>query len=92
MFGDPARAGAAVLTVDQLVDAGGARDGTVAYEAADGCELAGIVARAEATIAKARGDWPGVPVFPSLKAMIEARACDAVTITTPPPISVETKK
>lgn len=53
-------------------------------DAAGGCSLAGIVARAPATIAKARADWPGIPVFPSLTAMITSGACDAVTITTPP--------
>lgn len=52
--------------------------------AAEGCELAGIVARAEGTIAKARADWPDTPIIPSLTAMIEAGVCDAVTITTPP--------
>ena len=41
--------------------------------AADGCELSGIVARAPATVAAARGDWPDVPVFPSLTAMIGGR-------------------
>ena len=46
--------------------------------------MAGIVARAEGTIAKARADWPDTPIFPSLTAMIEAGVCNAVTITTPP--------
>ncbi|MCG6883597.1 MAG: 3-methyl-2-oxobutanoate hydroxymethyltransferase [Silicimonas sp.] len=50
----------------------------------EGCELSGIVARAEATVAKARADWPEVPIYPSLAAVIEAGVCDAVTITTPP--------
>ncbi|MDE0347162.1 MAG: Gfo/Idh/MocA family oxidoreductase [Boseongicola sp.] len=53
-------------------------------DAAEGCTLAGIVARAEGTIGKVRADWPDTPIFPSLAAMIEARVCDAVTITTPP--------
>lgn len=53
-------------------------------EAAEGCALAGVVARAEATVAKVRADFPDVPVFPSLSAMIEAGVCDAVTVTTPP--------
>lgn len=51
---------------------------------AEGCELAGIVARAPKTVAKARADWPDTPIFPSLTAMIEAGVCDAVTVTTPP--------
>lgn len=52
--------------------------------AARGCALTGIVARAPETVAKARADWPQVPVFPSLTALIGAGVCDAVTITTPP--------
>lgn len=63
---------------------GGQHFHTPFIAAAQGCALAGIVARAEATIAKARADWPDVPIFPSLTAMIEAGICDAVTITTPP--------
>lgn len=63
---------------------GGQHFHTPFIAAAEGCELAGIVARAEATVAKARADWPDVPIFPSLTAMIEAGVCDAVTITTPP--------
>ena len=63
---------------------GGQHFHTPFIAAADGCALAGIVARAEATIAKVRTDWPEVPIFPSLTAMIEAGVCDAVTITTPP--------
>lgn len=52
--------------------------------AAKGCELAGIVARAPETVAKARADWPDVPIFSSQGLIIEAGVCDAVTITTPP--------
>ena len=63
---------------------GGQHFHTPFIAAAEGCELAGIVARAEATVAKARADWPDTPIFPSLTAMIEAGVCDAVTITTPP--------
>lgn len=63
---------------------GGQHFHTPFIAAAEGCSLAGIVARAEATVAKARADWPDVPIFPSLTAMIEAGVCDAVTITTPP--------
>lgn len=63
---------------------GGQHFHTPFIDAAEGCTLTGIVARAEATVAKARDNWPDVPIFPSLAAMIEAGACDAVTITTPP--------
>lgn len=52
--------------------------------AAEGVELAGVVARAPATIAKVKADLPGVPVHPSLAAMIAAGGLDAVTVTTPP--------
>jgi len=51
--------------------------------AAKGVELAGIVARAPETLARAKADFPGVPIFPSLGAMLAA-GVDAVTITTPP--------
>lgn len=63
---------------------GGQHFHTPFIEAAEGCVLAGIVARAEETIARARKDWPDTPIFPSLAAMIAAEVCDAVTITTPP--------
>lgn len=63
---------------------GGQHFHTPFIAAAEGCVLAGIVARAEVTIAKARADWPDTPIFPSLTAMIEAGVCDAVTVTTPP--------
>ena len=63
---------------------GGQHFHTPFIDAAHGCALAGIVARAEGTIAKVRADWPDTPIFPSLTAMIEARVCDAVTVTTPP--------
>jgi predicted dehydrogenase len=52
--------------------------------AAEGTELAGVVARAPATIAKVEADFPGMPVYPSLAVMIEAGRVEAVTITTPP--------
>ena len=52
--------------------------------AAEGVELAGVVARAPETIAKVEGDLPGTPIYPSLAAMIAAGGIDAVTITTPP--------
>ncbi len=63
---------------------GGQHFHTPFIAAAEGCELAGIVARAPATIAKANADWPDVPVFASLGDMIAAGVCDAVTVTTPP--------
>lgn len=52
-------------------------------EAAEGVELAGVVARAPATIASVRADFPDVPIYPSLTEMLAA-GVDAVTITTPP--------
>lgn len=51
--------------------------------AARGCELAGVVARAPATVARVKADLPDTPIFPSLSAMLDA-GVDAVTITTPP--------
>ena len=63
---------------------GGQHFHTPFIAAAQGCTLAGIVARAPGTVARARADWPEVPVFASLAEMIAAGACDAVTITTPP--------
>ena len=52
--------------------------------AAEGTELAGVVARAPATIAKVEADFPGMPVYPSSAVMIEAGGVEVVTITTPP--------
>ena len=52
-------------------------------ETARGIEIAGVVARAEATRAAAREDLPGVPIHASLTELLEA-GVDAVTITTPP--------
>lgn len=63
---------------------GGRHFHTPFIAAARGCTLAGIVARAPATIAAARADWPGTPIFASLPEMIAAGVCDGVTITTPP--------
>lgn len=51
--------------------------------AAEGCELAGIVARAPHRVAEAHADFPDVPVFASLGELLDA-GVDAVTITTPP--------
>ena len=53
-------------------------------QAAEGCVLAGVVARADKTVAAVKADLPDVPVFDSLGAMIASGAVDAVTITTPP--------
>ncbi|MBB96676.1 MAG: dehydrogenase [Rhodobacteraceae bacterium] len=52
-------------------------------QAAEGVELAGVVARSARTIDTVQADLPGVPIYPSLTAMLEA-GVDAVTITTPP--------
>lgn len=52
--------------------------------AAKGVELVGVVARAPTTIAKVEVDLPGIPIYPSLTAMIGAGGLDAVTVTTPP--------
>jgi len=51
--------------------------------AAQGVELAGIVARAPETIARAKADYPEVPVYASLTELLAA-GMDIVTITTPP--------
>lgn len=52
-------------------------------EAAEGVELAGVVTRSASRRAHLAKDWPGVPVFDSLAALL-ASGVDAVTITTPP--------
>ncbi|MFK0004229.1 Gfo/Idh/MocA family protein [Paenarthrobacter sp. NPDC090522] len=52
-------------------------------EAAEEVELAGIVARSEPKRAEVQADYPGLPVYESLKEMLAA-GVDAVTITTPP--------
>ena len=51
--------------------------------AAEGVELAGVVTRSPVRRAEVERDWPGVPVFDSLGALL-ASGVDAVTITTPP--------
>jgi predicted dehydrogenase len=51
--------------------------------AADGCDLAGVVARSPQRIAEVKQDLPGVPVFGSLGDLLDA-GVDAVTISTPP--------
>ncbi len=63
---------------------GGQHFHTPFIAAAEGCVLAGVVARAPQTVAKVRADWPEVPIFASLTEMIAADVCDAVTVTTPP--------
>jgi predicted dehydrogenase len=52
-------------------------------EAGDGIELVGVVTRNEARRAEVAADFPGMPVFGSLTALLDA-GVDAVTITTPP--------
>ncbi len=52
-------------------------------QAADGAELVGVVARAPERRTEVTRDLPGVPIYPSLTALLEAEV-DAVTITTPP--------
>lgn len=52
-------------------------------EAADGVELAGVVARSPVKRAEVAADFPGIPVYGSLTEMLDA-GVDAVTITTPP--------
>lgn len=53
-------------------------------QAADGIEIAGVVARSPDKIAQLAEDLPGVPVYPSLGEMIAAGEVEMVTITTPP--------
>ncbi len=53
-------------------------------DAAKGVSLAGVVARAPATIDKVKADYPNVPIYKSLSELIEAGNIDAVTISTPP--------
>ncbi|WP_426225776.1 Gfo/Idh/MocA family oxidoreductase [Pseudarthrobacter sp. DSP2-3-2b1] len=51
--------------------------------AAEGVQLAGVVARSESKRAQVAADYPGLPVFSTLGQMLGA-GVDAVTITTPP--------
>jgi predicted dehydrogenase len=51
--------------------------------AAEGCELAGVVARSPERVAEVEHDLPGVPVFASQTALLDA-GVDAVAISTPP--------
>ena len=63
---------------------GGMRFHAPFIDAAQGLELAGVVARDLGRQALARQRHPGVPVFESLQAMAESGLVEAVTITTPP--------
>lgn len=51
--------------------------------ASEACELAGIVARSDAAVDAARTDHPGVPIVPSLGALVDL-GVDAVVVSTPP--------
>lgn len=68
---------------------GGRRFHAPFIDAADGCRLAAIVARAPDRVAAARQDWPDVPVFASLNDLAASGLCDAVTVTTPPHTRVD---
>src|SRR4029078_12806588 len=52
-------------------------------QAAEGCELTGIVARSPQRVAEVHQDLPGGPGFASLGELLDA-GVDAVTISTPP--------
>lgn len=52
-------------------------------QAAEGCELVGVVARAPQRVAEVHEDLPGVPVFGSLGELLDS-GVDAVAISTPP--------
>ncbi|MDE0112772.1 MAG: Gfo/Idh/MocA family oxidoreductase [Albidovulum sp.] len=51
--------------------------------AVEGCELAGVAARAPATRGKARADWTDTPIYASLTDMIALDTVDAITIAMP---------
>ncbi|OUD08556.1 dehydrogenase [Marivivens niveibacter] len=53
-------------------------------DAADGVEVAAVVARSPDKIAQINERLPDVPVFASLTELIDAKIVDMVTITTPP--------
>lgn len=53
-------------------------------QAAEGVEIAGVVARSADKIAQLAKDLPGVPVYASLAEMAAAGEVEMVTITTPP--------
>ncbi|MET0455327.1 MAG: Gfo/Idh/MocA family oxidoreductase [Mycobacterium sp.] len=52
-------------------------------QAAEGCELTGVVTRSAERAGQVAADLPGVPVFGSLTELLDS-GIDAVTITTPP--------
>lgn len=52
-------------------------------EAAEGVELVGVVTRSPRRQALVAEEWPGVPTYDSLTALLAA-GVDAVTVTTPP--------
>src|SRR4029079_7840758 len=52
-------------------------------EAADGCELVGVVARSAQRVADANAALPDAPVFGSLGELLDS-GVDAVVISTPP--------
>lgn len=52
-------------------------------QASPECELVGVVARSEASIARVRDDLPGVSAYPSLTDLLDA-GVDAVVVSTPP--------
>jgi predicted dehydrogenase len=52
-------------------------------EAAEGCELVGVVTRSPERAAQVAADLAGVPVFGSLAELLD-EGVDAVTLTTPP--------
>src|ERR1700712_1897984 len=62
---------------------GGQNFHTPFIEAADGVDLAGVVARSPLRKAAIARDWPDVPIYGSLTDLLAA-GVDAVTITTPP--------
>lgn len=68
--------------------AGGRRFHAPYIAAATGVELAGVVTRSPGRRAEVEADFPGVPVYDSLAALVEGERAghgiDAVTITTPP--------
>jgi predicted dehydrogenase len=53
------------------------------FVAAEGCELVGVVARADQRVEEVKQDLPGVAVFGSLGELLDT-GVDAVTISTPP--------
>lgn len=52
--------------------------------ASEECELVAVVARSEGPVSAAQEDQPGIAIFPSLTAMIDAGEVDAVVVSTPP--------